>query len=435
MRKTPANLSGFFIVPFPPPWEEGCLRNEDGVREFLSIFTHMNLILFDDPTTRTNLLPFTYTRPVALIRVGILTIREKWEKRLNTQASFLTEAYLQKKYPVRASHDNLFVNAAWCPNDKAIAQLRLLLTGEVLIQDNTILAWRSADMSLPDLTKSIPRIFSGEVTLIDQVWKIFQHNAAEIKADYARITAGRTSAGINDKHTVVYNEQNIFVEEGVHIRAAVLNAEDGPIYLGKNSVVQEGALIKGPFALCEGSTVNMGGKMRGDSTIGPYSKVGGEVSNSVIFGYSNKGHDGFMGNTVLGEWCNLGADTNTSNLKNNYENVKLWNHTQNDFVNTGLQFCGLMMGDHSKCSINTMFNTGTVVGVSANIFGDGFPDKFVPSFAWGGTNGYTTYQLNKALETAEKVMARRNIQLDDTEKRILKHIFEYTTQNRVWEKK
>ena len=395
----------------------------------------MNVVLFDDPVTRINLLPFTFTRPIANIRVGILTITEKWEKRLNTTVSFLTDPYLQKKFALKQSQDNLFINAAWCPDDKAVAALQSLKPSEVLVHEEIILAWRSSDMSLPDLKNSVPKVFSGTITLIDRPWKIFQHNAAEIKVDYTLITAGRKSAGVQDKPTIVYNESNIFVEDGVTIRAAVLNAENGPIYLGKNSSVQEGALIKGPFALCEGSVVNMGGKMRGDTTVGPHSKVGGEVSNSVIFGYSNKGHDGFLGNSVLGEWCNLGADTNTSNLKNNYENVKLWNYAKGGFVDTGLQFCGLMMGDHSKCGINTMFNTGTVVGVSANIFGDGFPRNFIPSFSWGGASGFTTYQTKKAFETAEKVMERRKIKLDEIDKKILSTIFEVTSGYRVWDKK
>lgn len=386
----------------------------------------MNLILFDDPTTRISLLPFTFTRPVSKIRVGILTIAEKWEKRLNKPSSFLTEAYLQKKFSLTPAQDNLFINAAWCPDDQAVERVKALKPKEILIQNNIILAWRSEDLSLPDLSTGSTVPFSGTVILIDQVWKIFQHNAAQIRVDYALITSGRKSAGVQDKHTIVYNEANIFVEEGVSIRAAVLNAEDGPIYLGKNSAVQEGALIKGPFALCEGSIVNMGGKMRGDSTVGPHSKVGGEVSNSVIFGYSNKAHDGFLGNSVIGEWCNLGADTNTSNLKNNYGNVKLWSYAKGGFIDTGLQFCGLMMGDHSKCGINTMFNTGTVVGVSSNIFGDGFPRNFIPSFSWGGANGLTTYQLKKAYDTAEKVMERRKVILDDTEKEILANVFELT---------
>ncbi len=386
----------------------------------------MNLVLFDDPSIRINLLPFTFTRPVGKIRVGILTLVEKWEKRLHTTASFLTEPYLQKKFPLKPSQDNLFINAAWCPDDQAIESVRALKQGETLIDKEIILAWRSADMSLPDLSKGTPKLFSGTVTLIDQVWRIFQFNAAQIRMDYTLLTAGRKSAGVQDKHTIVYNESNIFVEEGVSIRAAVLNAEDGPIYLGKNSVVQEGALIKGPFALCEGSTINMGGKMKGDTTVGPFSKIGGEVSNSVIFGYSNKAHDGFLGNSVLGEWCNLGADTNTSNLKNNYENVKLWNYAKGGFADTGLQFCGLMMGDHSKCGINTMFNTGTVVGVSSNIFGDGFPRNFIPSFSWGGASGFTTYQLEKAYDTAERVMERRKITLDENEREILAKVFELT---------
>jgi UDP-N-acetylglucosamine diphosphorylase/glucosamine-1-phosphate N-acetyltransferase len=423
-----ASDSGGFFIAFPR-------SKSSRWQADIFIFTRMNVVLFDDPAVRINLLPFTFTRPASGIRIGILTIAEKWEKRLNTSVSYLTDPYLQKKFPAKAEHDNLFINGAWCPDDNAILSVKSLKPKEVLVSDNMILAWRSDDMALPDLKNSLPKIFPEPITLIDQVWKIFQLNAAQIKADFLLITAGRKSAGIQDKPTIVYNESNIFVEEGVTIRAAVLNAESGPIYLGKNSSVQEGALIKGPFALCESSVVNMGAKMRGDTTIGPFSKVGGEVSNSVMFGYSNKGHDGFMGNSVLGEWCNLGADTNTSNLKNNYENVKIWNYGKGGFKDTGLQFCGLMMGDHSKCGINTMFNTGTVVGVSANIFGDGYPRNFIPSFSWGGASGFSTYQTKKAFETAEKVMERRNIKLDEIDKDILTIIFELTAGYRVWDKK
>jgi UDP-N-acetylglucosamine diphosphorylase/glucosamine-1-phosphate N-acetyltransferase len=236
-------------------------------------------------------------------------------------------------------------------------------------------------------------------------------------------------------HTRTYAPENIFIEEGVSIRAALLNAENGPIYLGKNSQLHEGAIIKGPFALCEGSHVNMGSKIRGDTTVGPYSKIGGEVSNSVLFGYSSKAHDGFLGNSVLGEWCNLGADTNTSNLKNNYENVKLWSYVKGGFKDTGLMFCGLMMGDHSKCGINTMFNTGTVIGVSANIFGDGYPRNFIPSYAWGGAAGFSTFKFDKAMETAKKAMERRGIVLDDIELSILQKVYEESERYRVWEKK
>jgi UDP-N-acetylglucosamine diphosphorylase/glucosamine-1-phosphate N-acetyltransferase len=395
----------------------------------------MNLILFDEPSVRTQLLPFTFTRPTASIRVGILTLAEKWEKRFNLQASFLTENYLSVKYPLVQTSDNLLINGALCPDARLTEALENLGPNTCLMKNGVRLAVRSPLATLTSFDQAKQTEYDADVTLIDQVWKIFQHNAAQLRTDYEFITTGRTSAGIHDPHTIAYNKQNIFTEEGVIIKAAVLNADNGPIYLGKNSVVHEGALIKGPFALCEGSQVNMGAKIRGDSTVGPFSKVGGEISNAVIFGYSNKAHDGFLGNSVIGEWCNLGADTNTSNLKNNYENVKIWNYATGGFKDTGLQFCGLMMGDHSKCGINTMFNTGTVVGVSANIFGGGFPRTFIPSFAWGGANGFSTFQLNKAFDTAERAMARRNVKFDDYDKQILSSVYTLTSANRVWEKK
>lgn len=394
----------------------------------------MNLILFDHPEIRQNLLPFTFTRPVAEIRIGILTIREKWEKHLSLKGSFVTENYLSEKFALTTSTDNLWINGAVCPTSELTQAILNLKLEETLVQNNLIIAIRTAEKQLPELTKS-KKEFSGSLTLIDQVWKIYQHNGAQIRADFELLTAGRKSASINDEHTRVYNPSQIFLEEGAKVRAAVLNAENGPIYLGKNSFVQEGALIRGPFALCEESHVNMGAKVRGDTTVGPYSKIGGEVSNSVIFGYSNKGHDGFLGNSVLGEWCNIGADTNTSNLKNNYENIKLWSYAKGGFKDTGLMFCGLMFGDHSKCGINTMFNSGTVVGVSTSIFGDGYPRNFIPSFAWGGAAGFTTYQLNKALDTAAKAMERRNIALSEVDKAILKKVFEDSAPYRVWEKK
>ncbi|GCC52833.1 glucose-1-phosphate thymidylyltransferase [Chryseotalea sanaruensis] len=386
----------------------------------------MNLVLFDDPIIRINLLPFTFTRPVADIRIGIITIREKWEQYFGGKSSSLTENYLQPKFTALATNDNLMINGALCPDENLVKAIKKLTIGQNLVSGAVVLASRSKTLDLPSATQNI--IYDSTYTLIDQPWKIFQHNASELKKDFVLITEGRESIGIQDKHTIVYGAENIFVEDGADIKAAVLNAESGPIYIGKNAVVQEGSLIKGSFALCEGSTVNMGAKMRGDSTIGPHCKVGGEISNSVLFGFSNKGHDGFLGNSVLGEWCNLGADTNTSNLKNNYDQVKLWSYTKRSFVNTGQQFCGLMMGDHSKCGINTMFNTGTVVGVSANIFGDGYPRNFVPSFSWGGASGFIPYQLNKAFETAERVMSRRHIELTQLDKDILKHIFDSTEE-------
>ncbi|MCB0490806.1 MAG: GlmU family protein [Cyclobacteriaceae bacterium] len=394
----------------------------------------MNVILFDDPSIRQDLSPFTLTRPVSEIRVGILTVTEKWERHLKTKVSYQTIDYLQEKYPTKNSADNLLVNGAVCPDEKLIQAIGTLSEEQGLSKDGVLLAARNTNTSLENIQQTE---YPGEVTLIDQVWKIFQYNGTQIKSDFELLTKGRKSNDLNDAHTIVYGEvgKDIFIEEGAIIKAAILNAENGPIYLGKNTQVQEGSMIRGPFALCEGSHVNMGAKIRGDSTVGPYSKVGGEISNSVIFGFSNKGHDGFLGNSVIGEWCNLGADTNTSNLKNNYENIKIWNYKKGGFKDTGLQFCGLIMGDHSKCGINTMFNTGTVVGIGCNIFGDGFPRTFIPSFAWGGAAGFTTFQLNKMLDTAEKVYERRSKTLAASDKKILQHLFESTAANRVWEKK
>jgi UDP-N-acetylglucosamine diphosphorylase/glucosamine-1-phosphate N-acetyltransferase len=392
----------------------------------------MNPILFDDPIIRINLLPFTYTRPIGNIRVGILTIDEKWEQWLGAKPSFQTAGYLGKKFPKKNSDDNLLINGAICPDQKLVDTIKALPRHYFLVQKQMLIAARNPQ---GEMESGNTLQYETPLTVIDRPWKIFTENAAQIKVDFRLITAGRVSAGIDDKHTVVYGEENLFVEEGVRVKAAVINAENGPVYLGKNSSIDEGALIRGTFALCEEGHVNMGAKIRGDTTIGPHCKVGGEVSTSVLFSYSNKAHDGFLGCSVIGEWCNLGADTNTSNLKNTFDDVKLWSHADNSFINTGLQFCGLMMGDHSKCSINTMFNTGTVIDVSANVFGDGFPRNYIPSFAWGGAGGIATYQFDKALLTARKAMDRRQRVLDETEQQILEHVYRMTALHRVWEHK
>ncbi len=394
----------------------------------------MNIILFDSPSIRKSLLPLTFTRPVAACRVGILTIAEKWSKRFGSTVSFLTESYLSTKFPLQQEEQNLFINGALCPDEKLMTAFEKLTPGKGLQRNGVLLAAVSNNLDVNDHSTLQLTEYANEVVLIDKPWKIFKQNAAQIALDFKLITKGRTSASITDLHTIVYGRENIFIEEGASIKAAIINAENGPVYIGKNTQIHEGAIIKGSFALCEGSHVNMGAKIKGDTTIGPYSKVGGEVSNSVIFGYSNKGHDGFIGNTVIGEWCNLGADTNTSNLKNNYDAVKIWSYEKEGFVNTGEQFCGLIMGDHAKCGINTMFNTGTVVGVSANVFGAGFPRNFVPSFSWGGAAGFTTFQLNKANEVAIRVMERRNMDYDATEAAIMQHIFDTTASFRIWDK-
>lgn len=394
-----------------------------------------HLLLFDDPAIRGSLLPFTFTRPVADIRVGILKISEKWNKLTGAQISFLTQDYLQKKFP-RNQNKALAVNGSWLPDAGALQALNSLKEDQALYFGKVFLAGYigETEKNLSFVSERNQVQLSYEPVLLQKTWQIFQFNGSEIRKDYSLLTNGRASQPVNDPHTIVYGVNQIFIEEGARIKAAVLNAESGPIYIGKNSEIQEGSLIRGPFALCEGSTVNMGAKLRGDTTVGPFSKVGGEISNSVIFGFSNKGHEGFLGNSVIGEWCNLGADTNTSNLKNNYAPVKLWDYTRGGFANTGLQFCGLMMGDHSKCGINTMFNTGTVVGVGANIFGDGFPRNFIPSFSWGGAAGFSTFTMVKFEETAKAVFGRRGIEWTPAEKEILDKVFDLTKSYRIWDK-
>ena len=392
----------------------------------------MNPILFDDPIIRINLLPFTYTRPVANIRVGIMTIDEKWHRWLGVRPSFQTAGYLEKKFPRKSTGDDLLINGAVCPDRRLVDTIKARPARYFLVQDKMLIAARAPD---GEMSSSNTIVYDGKLAVIDRPWKIFTQNGAQIREDFLIITAGRTSAGIQDKHTVIYGSENLFVEEGVKVKAAIINAENGPVYLGKNSYIDEGAMIRGTFALCEEGHINMGAKIRGDTTVGPYCKVGGEVSTSVLFGYSNKAHDGFLGCSVIGEWCNLGADSNTSNLKNTFDEVRLWSHAENTFISTGLQFCGLMMGDHSKCAINTMFNTGTVIDVSSNVFGEGFPRNYIPSFAWGGAGGITTYQAEKAFQTARKAMERRQKELDETEQGILEHVYRMTALHRVWEHK
>lgn len=397
----------------------------------------MKTILFDEPKGRVQLLPFTYTRPISDIRIGILKIHEKWNRYLKTTVSFLTAPYLAEKFPFQSAKRNLYINAQCLPHPSLIKEVKKLQKNQALVEGNRLIAIRVNEeikevdqlyQLLDHSTVKVKKLKSSS-SWLDFKWDIFQKNRAEINADFDLITAGRQSEEISDPHTIVYGEENIFIEKGAKIKAAILNAEDAPIYIGKNAVVHEGAIIKGAFALCEGAHVNMAAKIKGDTTIGPYCKVGGEISNSVIFGYSNKGHDGFIGNTVLGEWCNLGADTNTSNLKNNYSSIKLWNYENDDYTNSGQQFCGLMMGDHSKTGINTMLNTGTVVGVNTNIFGGDFPPKFIPSFAWG--TAAVSFQVEKAFEVAERVMSRRKKELTDADQKILKHIYAETEKYRA----
>ena len=387
----------------------------------------MNYILFDG-NVRNQLLPFTFTRPVADIRVGILTIREKWEQLLGFTTTTLTEDYLSEKYPFLELEKNIFINASFLPSENLAGIIKGLEENQAVFFEEEPLAFFATEgQEVAFETFDIIQYAHNDVLRIAHTWDIFSKNGQAIKRDFELLTKGRKSQPIPEG-VWAKNPENIFIEEGATLEFCTLNASEGPIYIGKHAEIMEGALIRGPFALCEHASVKMGAKIYTNTTIGPHSKVGGEVNNSVIFGYSNKGHDGFLGNSVLGEWCNLGADSNNSNLKNNYAEVRLWDYETEGFARTGLQFCGLMMGDHSKCGINTMFNTGTVVGVSANIFGSGFPRNFVPSFSWGGSGGFTTYKTDKAFEVAKVVMSRRNIEFSEVDAKILEHVFEETAK-------
>jgi UDP-N-acetylglucosamine diphosphorylase/glucosamine-1-phosphate N-acetyltransferase len=398
----------------------------------------MNLILFDGKN-RGNLLPFTFTRPVAEIRIGILTITEKWAKYSGVNPSFCTQDYLSIKYPAVLAETNLMVNGSVCPNRLLWSEIIQLKTGEALYLRDTLVACMVSAADVLGFTETgfepQTKVQSSQqdTLVVNHTYDIFSKNGKAIEDDFDLITHGRTSAPISSTNQTV-NAERIFIEPGAQVEFSILNASGGAIYIGADAEVMEGCKVRGPFALCEHGGLKMDAKIYGPTTVGPHCKVGGEVNNVVFFAYSNKGHDGFMGNAVVGEWVNIGADTNNSNLKNTYDEVKLWNYTTERFEKTGLTFCGVMLADHAKCGINTMFNTGTVVGVGANIFGAGFPRNFIPSFAWGGAQGFDTFVLNKFYKTAEAMCARRNISFTDDDKAIMKHVFEQTAKFRFWEK-
>ncbi|WP_242093216.1 GlmU family protein [Aestuariivivens sediminicola] len=385
----------------------------------------MNYILFDGPS-RNNLLPFTFTRPVADLRVGILTIREKWEMYLKTTTTTVTEDYLSDKYPMVEMDENIMINASFLPNLELVEMVRELSENQAIFKGEDIIAFYTSKAQEDiDFNRFEALEYNADIIKIEYTYDIFSKNEEAILEDFGLLTKDRHSCPIPSSNNVI-GAEHIFIEDGASVEYSTLNASTGPIYIGKNAELFEGTLIRGPFAICEGAGTKLGTKIYGATTIGPYSKVGGEVKNIVMFANSNKGHEGYLGNSVIGEWCNLGADTNSSNLKNNYAQVRLWNYESEGFVNTGLQFCGLMMGDHSKCGINTMFNTGTVVGVSANVFGSGFPRNFIPSFSWGGSSGFSTYQTKRAFEVVERVFSRRQLEFTEQEKKILEQVFELT---------
>lgn len=390
----------------------------------------MSYILFDD-VARKSLKPFTYIRPVCDIRIGILTIREKWEKYLGETTSTLTEDYLSNKFPIIFADSMTLINGSVCPTPKLVQAVKNLSVNQVLVCNDNIIAMSKTREDFISEGDDIEKIEVEEDFIkLNNVWDIYVYNDRAIREDFELITKGRKSQTLSSNNKLI-NPENIFVEEGASVECACLNAKNGPIYIGKNAEIMEGAVVRGPFAMGEHAVLKLNAKIYGGTTIGPYAKVGGELDSVVIFGYSNKAHDGFIGHSVIGEWCNLGADTNASNLKNTYDEVRLYDIEKSTFVPTGQVFCGTIFGDHSKCGINVMFNTGTVVGISSNIYGAGYQRNFIPSFAWGGTNtGLKLYQLDKAIEVNERMMQRRGLVMSEEDKKILQHIFNQTLKNK-----
>ena len=386
----------------------------------------MNIILFDNK--REDFYPLSLTRSISEFRLGILTLREKWESYFDS-VSILSNDYLAEKYHTNIKDDNIWINSQLLPSKDIVTEIKSLRVGEVLNKESVILAFRNSEY-ISDKLNNVES--NSEFSFLSSITDIFRLNGEEIINDIKLLNFQN-----NVKNLVELTDSNIksgkypvYVEEGATIENCYINSSEGPVYIGKNSHIMQGSMLRGPFAICDNSVVKMGAKIYGATTIGPFCKVGGEINNSVFFGYSSKAHDGFLGNSIIGQWCNLGADTNNSNLKNNYDDVKIWNYSSESFLQTGLQFCGLIMGDHSKCGINTMFNTGTVVGVGANIFGSGFPRNFIPSFSWGGSSGFIIHKLEKFFSTAEKVMKRRSIAFSDIDKQVLMQVYNMTKRYR-----
>ena len=386
-----------------------------------------NIVFFDSEEHKT-LLPLTYTKPVAELRVGILKIKEKWEYAFHQQSSFYTQPHLADLFPLNLTDDNLFILGGLLPSDHLITAIEGLNKDSALIKSGRILAAKGSSLNAIKHPKEEIN-FEHNIQLIKRPWQIFELNGTQIEADLKSID--KTSFSSSLEHTqIIGDPAKIFIHESATVHAISLNTSSGSIYVGPNAEVMEGAVIRGPFALCDSSTVKMGAKIYGDSTIGPHCKVGGEIGNSVFQGFSNKGHDGYLGNSVIGEWCNLGADTNASNLKNNYSNVKLWDYVTQSAIDTELIFCGLIMGDHSKTGINTMLNTGTLIGVGSNIFGAHFPPTFIPSFSWGSGTDFMEHDFVKFCNTAEKVMARRGLPLSKENKSALQWVFQVSSKFR-----
>jgi len=388
----------------------------------------MNYLLFDSPSIRESLLPLTYFRPVSEIRCGILTLREKWSKYLKTPLTTLSDDYLHDKFPPTFSHDNIYINSAIFPTNNLAHAINQLNPGEMLIKDNEMIALRTGKLTWKEVYrfKGIRKSYGHSIEKLKRPYDIFSYNAQQIKLDFELIVQGKTSQALSTTNVHI-GQYPVFLEEGAVVEAVIFNTDDGPVYIGKNVKILEGSMIRGPFAALDNSVVKMGAKIYGGTTLGPNTKAGGEIKDTVFLGNANKGHDGYLGDSVIGEWCNLGAGTNNSNLKNNYSKVKVWDYVKKDFADSGLQFCGLIMGDHSKSGIDTMFNTGTVVGVSSNIFGGGYQPKFFPSFKWGGQD-FVDYRFDKAKEVAKAVYKRRVKDFDTIEEKLFEKVYKLVLQ-------
>lgn len=385
----------------------------------------MMQLVFSDAQYWEDFLPLTFTRPIAEMRCGMLTFSERWKKLLETEEiSYLTEEYLQEKFIKPEKKESLFIVPNFLPSENIVNQIKNLKKGEALVYENELIAAKvdMENFSLHQIEKMTD--IHEKLLFFKQPTDLFSMNEKAIDFDFALLTRNRTSQELSPTNGFLGNPEDLFIEKGAKIEFSTLNTSSGKIYIGKDAEIMEGCHLRGPIALCENSKFNLGAKIYGATTIGPHSKVGGEVNNIVIFGYSNKGHDGFVGNSVIGEWCNLGADTNSSNLKNNYATVKLWNYRKKRFTDTGLQFAGMIMGDHAKTAINTQLNTGTIVGVAANVFKNGFPPNLIENFSWGGMKGDEKFKLEKAYEVAEKVMERRSVLLSEPDRHIFKFIYE-----------
>jgi UDP-N-acetylglucosamine diphosphorylase/glucosamine-1-phosphate N-acetyltransferase len=391
-----------------------------------------NIILFGDDHW-FDLNPLTLTRPLAELRIGALTLREKWASYFDAHFSYITQEYLAEKYPIHIDEDNLLINSSYLPNLELVNEINKLQLNQAITCDHAMIAARVSSSQLHELDldpesfdslqiHELPIPLQEKTVHIHSLSDIVKYNVQETITDIELLTRSKTSQPLSSTNTII-GSHPVFISEGAKIECCIFNTEGGPIYIGKDTVIMEGSMLRGPIAIGDTNIVKMGAKLYGGTTSGPGCRLGGEIKNTVFIANSNKGHDGFVGDSVIGEWCNLGADTNTSNLKNNYLPVKLWSYRTKSFVDTGLQFCGLIMGDHSKCGINTMFNTGTVVGVSCNIFGDGFPRNYIPSFSWGGASGFVNYKVEKAIETAEIVIARRQTKMSDCDKKIFHHLY------------